>query len=233
MIACVILFGGRGNRFQHSEPKQYFQIGGKSLLVHCLESICKVKLINQIIIVCEPQESERVRDLINGNISFDKGTMVRLCDAGPQRSDSVFNGLQACHPQTQWVLIHDGARAFCPPALIDNICNEVLVQKTGIIPVLPCVDSIVEINGVESNQIKKSLKRETLYRVQTPQGFAFRDIYEAYRDGIEAKFQGTDCSSYALRAGQMVMSIAGSEYNFKVTRPEDIQRAIQILAERD
>ena len=64
MVTCIVLFGGRGNRFKHSEPKQYFEILGKSLLVYCLESLRTIKHLTQLVIVCEPTERKRVQKMI-------------------------------------------------------------------------------------------------------------------------------------------------------------------------
>ena len=137
MIACIVLFGGRGNRFKHSEPKQYYKIDGKSLLIRCLDSIKTIESLSQLIIVREPIESVRVENMVAEMESFDSQLEVKFCDSGPMRSDSVLNGLKACIPSTKWVLIHDGARAFCPPILLRSLCDHLLKYKVGVVPALP------------------------------------------------------------------------------------------------
>lgn len=232
MVTCIILLGGRGHRFGHSEAKQYFQIQGKSLLLHCLESVISVQAISKIIIVCEPSEVSKVKSIISEKLSIKTNVPISFCNSGSLRSDSVLNGLHACASDTKWVLIHDGARAFCPSALIENLCLTMLQQKTAVVPTMPCVDTIVEISPKTPYQIQKTLKRVNLRRVQTPQAFPYPQILKAYEEGKHSNFEGTDCSSYALNAGQTVALITGSEENFKVTHPDDVSRAQEILAKR-
>tara|TARA_B100000674_G_scaffold466305_1_gene450118 strand:- start:965 stop:1678 length:714 start_codon:yes stop_codon:yes gene_type:complete len=233
MIACIVLFGGRGNRFKHSEPKQYYKIDGKSLLMHCLDSIKTIESLSQLIIVREPIESVRVENMVAEMESFDSQLEVKFCDSGPMRSDSVLNGLKACIPSTKWVLIHDGARAFCPPILLRSLCDHLLKYKAGVVPALPITDTVVELNAENTNTIAQSLSREKLSRVQTPQAFSYSLILNAYLEGKENSFEGTDCSSYALKYGHEVRVIPGSEDNIKVTTPIDVEIAKHILKRRN
>ena len=233
MIACIVLFGGRGHRFEHFEPKQYYEIDGKSLLVHCLESIKIIDKLSQLIIVCEPTERVRVQDLITNMKSFGSKPQVVFCDSGKQRSDSVLNGLRACLASTEWVLIHDGARAFCPPGVFRSVCEHLLKFKVGIVPGLPLVDTIVQRDTKDKTFISNSLSRHNLSRVQTPQAFSYSQILSAYIEGKNNNFEGTDCSSYAILSGHQVKMIPGSEENIKVTSPIDLELAKYILRKRD
>lgn len=232
MISCIILLGGRGERFGYSKAKQYFKIGGKSLLLHCLEAVASVQYISQIVVVCESLEISKVRSIIDQNIHLKRIISINYCNSGPLRSDSVLNGLQACTADTKWVLIHDGARAFCPSSLIEKLCITMLEQKTAIVPTMPCIDTIVEVSTKQPNRIEKTLKRANLRQVQTPQCFPYTEILNAYETGKRTNFEGTDCSSYALQAGQIVHFIQGSEENFKMTYPEDVIRATELLSKR-
>ena len=233
MIACIVLFGGRGHRFEHFEPKQYYEIGGKSLLVHCLESIKIIDNLSQLVIVCEPTERSRVQDIMTNMKSFGKKPQVVFCDSGKQRSDSVLNGLRSCLPSTEWILVHDGARAFCPPDLFRSLCEHLLKFQVGVVPGLPPVDTIVQRETQDKTFISNSLSRHNLSRVQTPQGFSYPQILQAYIQGKKNNFEGTDCSSYALFSGHPVKIIPGSEENIKVTSPIDLELAKYILRKRD
>ena len=233
MVACVVLFGGRGSRFKHSEPKQYFEILGKSLLVYCLESLRTIKHLTQLVIVCEPTERKRVQKMITKMTPSHKQPEIVFCDSGRERSDSVLNGLNACKATTKHVLIHDGARAFCPPSLLNIISENILKYDGGVVPALPLVDTIVKLSDEHKSKIYQSLSRDKLRRVQTPQAFEYSLILEAYLKGKESKLQATDCSSYFLNLGHQVRVIDGSEENIKVTTPMDIEIAKHILKTRD
>lgn len=233
MVACIVLFGGQGNRFEHFEPKQYFEILGKSLLVHCIESLKTIKQLSQLVIVCHPNERKRVKKMLTKIEAFESQIEMVYCDSGSQRSDSVFNGLKACKPNTKYVLIHDGARAFCPPILFKNLSKNLLKLGGGVVPALPLVDTIVKLSDDQESRIQRSLKRDKLRKVQTPQGFEYQLILKAYCIGRNTSFEGTDCSSYFLNAGYKVRIIQGSEENIKVTTPIDIEIAKHILRIRN
>ena len=233
MLACVVLFGGRGSRFKHSEPKQYFEISGKSILVYCLESLRTIKQLTQLVIVCEPTERQRIQKMITNMTPFDKQLEIVFCDSGRERSDSVLNGLSACKADTEYVLIHDGARAFCPPSLLNNLSENILKYRGGVVPTLTLVDTIVQLSDENKNTIHQSLSRGVLRRVQTPQAFEYSLIIEAYLRGKENNLKATDCSSYFLNHGYQVRVIDGSEENIKVTTPMDIEIAKHILKTRN
>ena len=233
MVACIVLFGGRGSRFKHSEPKQYFEISGKSLLVHCLESLKVIKQLSQLVIVCEQTERERISKMLNKMTPFDRQVEINFCNSGHQRYDSVLNGLKTCRSNTKHVLIHDGARAFCPPTLLNNLCENLLEHGGGVVPALPLVDTIVKVTDDHQTKIQLTLDRDRLRRVQTPQAFEYCLILKAYLLGKKNNFKGTDCSSYFLQLGHEVKVIEGSEENIKVTTPIDVEIVKHIMKTRD
>ena len=232
MLTCIVLFGGRGSRFRHSKPKQYFEISGKSLMGYCLDSLKVIKQLHQLVIVCEPTERERVQKIVSEMRPFSNQLEVDYCDSGLQRSDSVLNGLKMCRSTTKYVLIHDGARAFCPQTLLTKLTDNLLTYKGGVVPGLPIVDTIVRIDDQNQNTISQRLDRDKLRRVQTPQGFEYPLILKAYLQGKDNNFEGTDCSSYFLKIGYEVRVIEGSEENVKITTPKDIEIATNILRSR-
>ncbi len=144
---------------------------------------------------------------------------------GAERQDSVRLGLESLvELDPTAVAIHDGARPFVAPALIDRVLAA-LDDGAGAIPALPVSDTIKRGSG---GAIVETVDRRELWRAQTPQTFRFRPILEAHR--AAAGLQLSDDAAVAERAGIPVRLVAGSEENFKVTTPEDFARAERALA---
>src|SRR5690606_32344247 len=90
---------------------------------------------------------------------------------GATRQQSVRAGLEAlfAHGAPKQVLIHDAARPFTPPAVIDRVLDALQAHPAAV-PVLAVADSLKQVqNGV----VQASVPRDGLARVQTPQGFRF------------------------------------------------------------
>jgi len=123
------------------------------------------------------------------------------------------------------VLVHDAARPFCPPAVIDRLLNG-LEQADGAVPVLPVADTLAQGSGILQAQVD----RRNLLRVQTPQAFHVEDLIYAYEEsGLKS---ATDESSVMLAAGLKVATVEGDPMLEKLTTPLDWDRAEAMLASR-
>ena len=94
----------------------------------------------------------------------------------------------------------------------------------GAVPVLPVADTL---KRADIGTISATLDRHGLWRAQTPQGFRFEDILAAHRQAGDDEL--TDDAAVAERAGLAVAIVEGSENNIKVTTPDDLVRAEQLL----
>ena len=74
------------------------------------------------------------------------------------------------------------------------------------------------------------MDREGLWRVQTPQAFRYDLLGEAFRKAQKHSFYGTDEGALIENLGQEVRVVDGSEWNLKITRPEDLVLAESIGA---
>jgi len=142
---------------------------------------------------------------------------------GATRADSVRAGLAAIHGDA--VLVHDAARPFCPPPVIDRLIAA-LEFFEGAAPVLPISDTLARIDGGLSDPVDRS----DLARVQTPQAFQLAALRSAY-----AQWSGpspTDETTVVRAAGMTVAAVAGDPALEKLTLPSDFVRAEQWLAGR-
>jgi 2-C-methyl-D-erythritol 4-phosphate cytidylyltransferase/2-C-methyl-D-erythritol 2,4-cyclodiphosphate synthase len=135
----------------------------------------------------------------------------------------VLNGLQAIGSGT--VLVHDAARPFCPPAVVNRLLAA-LEGHDGAVPVLPVADTL----ALGDTSLESPVDRRRLLRVQTPQAFHVEDLVYAYEEAGRAS--ATDESTVMLAAGLKVATVEGDPMLEKLTTPADWERAEAILASR-
>lgn len=222
MTGCIalVLSGGSGNRFGDETPKQYLQLGDRSVIRHAIDIFAGHPGIDAVRVVRRPQDQE-LYDRTTTGISI-----LNPVDGGNTRQNSVLLGLESLQDlDPQNVLIHDGARPFPGTDLISNIL-EALNNHQAVIPALPVFDTIKQITS-GSTIIEKTLDRGQLWRAQTPQAFDYKTILSAHRKA--AGMELTDDAMVAEHAGIPVTIIDGSEGNIKITTQEDMQQAMRML----
>lgn len=142
---------------------------------------------------------------------------VRIVHGGPTRQASVRLALEALAPDCpNSVLIHDAARPGLTVAMIERMVMALTVQR-GAIPVLPVIDSLIEAEGATMG---RTVERERLRRVQTPQAFSFPAILAAHREWLGPSDAGDD-AQVARAAGLTVGLVDGDEALHKLTVIED------------
>lgn len=213
MIGLVLAAAGRGSRFASDIPKQFTGVQGKPLYLHALERFST--FFEQAIIVLPQAWKEEVESQVQLLPYQDK---LILEVGGPHRQDSVSRGLSRLSDGIQTVLVHDAARPFTSAHLISRVIDETR-RHQACIPVLPVRDTIKEVcNG----RIARTLDRESLGLVQTPQGFEINLLKRAFAQAKRDGFYGTDEATLVERLGVPVHVVPGDRTNIKVTWKEDL-----------
>jgi 2-C-methyl-D-erythritol 4-phosphate cytidylyltransferase len=217
--SVVIVAGGKGFRVGGDIPKQFIPIGSKPMLMHTIEAFYSFNKNIRIIIVL-PNEFVQLWQQLCDEQNFTIKHSIVL--GGETRFHSVKNGLNEVAPD-EIVAIHDGARPFVTPKLIENCFNEAFNSQCGIIPVIDEINSVrrVTANGSEI------VDRTELKLVQTPQAFPAHLLQEAYQIKYNSSF--TDDASVAERNGIEIRLIPGENSNIKITTPLDIIIAEYLL----
>jgi len=216
-VTALIVAAGKGERLGGELPKQYRPIGGKPVLRWAVEALTGHSLIDQVRVVIGEGHEQMARSALAG---LPAGDFVR---GGAERTDSVLNGLQAIEEGT--VLVHDAARPFCPPAVVDRLLTA-LEGNDGAVPVLPVADTLAFGDAF----LDSPVDRRRMLRVQTPQAFHVEDLIYAYEEA--GRSSATDESTIMLAAGLKVAAVEGDPMLEKLTTPADWQRAEAILASR-
>lgn len=243
-VVAVVPAAGLGKRFGPGKNKPFATLGGKPVVIRSLEVLQSVPEIVEIIPVLKVEDMEAGQKIFE---EYKLSKIKRIAAGGKERQDSVYNGLRLIDDGKCFVLIHDGVRPLVEKELIENAINELLTPSPslfpreagfveekekrgggsfdgcdGVILGVPLKDTIKE---VEEGIIKRTLKRDALWAVQTPQIFLYQKIRSAYDQAAKEGFYSTDDSALVERYGGKIKVIMGSYKNIKVTTPEDLDIA--------
>ncbi len=218
--SSIILAAGRGRRMGASINKQFIEVAHRPILSYTIEQFLNVDQIDELILVIHPLEEELMKNRVLKELDHKRKSIIHMVHGGEERYHSVYNGLGALNPASEYVLIHDGARPLIQEKTIKETV-EFLKTGDGCVVGVGAKDTYKLVG--EQHIIKKTLCREQLYQVQTPQGFKKHVIIEAYQNG-KNKWQGiTDDAMMVERFTNYHVSIIEGEYsNIKITTPEDV-----------
>lgn len=224
--SAVILAAGRGTRFSDERAKQFELICGKPVILHSALAFEKCELVDEIIVVCAVNETEKCRSILkNGGIS----KLTRIVVGGKTRGESAQNGFEAVNPACEFVAIHDAARCLVTPGMIEAAFESAFVCG-GAACAAKCTDTLKRADG--AGNVLETVDRESIWLVQTPQIFnanMYRAaLYYAEKDGVSA----TDDCALCERLGFKIKMVDSGKTNMKITYPEDIVAAEAILTSR-
>jgi len=207
---ALIVAAGSGSRAGGAQPQQFRLVRGKPMLWHSYAALTAHPAIDQVYVaVGAGQEAEAAAALADLKQPI-------LLQGGQTRRESVYLGLKAiaADQKVDQVLIHDAARPFLPAQVIDDLLNA-LLRAPGAVPALPVVDSLSR----GTDLLSETVARENLWRIQTPQAFAFQDIYAAHLSWTGA--EPTDDARMLMAQGGDVRIVPGTEALNKFTFSSD------------
>jgi 2-C-methyl-D-erythritol 4-phosphate cytidylyltransferase len=225
VISVVIPAAGQGKRMQADVSKQYIEIDKKPILAYTIEKFEKEPLIDEIIVVVGKEEKGYTQKYIKDCYDFEK--VSQIVAGGKERQDSVYQGLLAIRPDAEYVLIHDGARPFITSKDIENVIIETVQYRACVLGV-KVKDTIKIVD--QSKNVVRTPDRSSLYSIQTPQAFEKELIIDAYKKGVNEGISVTDDSMLVERYSNVKVKIVdGSDSNFKITTPHDLELAKSII----
>jgi 2-C-methyl-D-erythritol 4-phosphate cytidylyltransferase len=214
---AVIVSAGKGLRFMEGKKKQFHFLEGKPILAHTLDRFETCPLIRSIRLVAGQEDMDYCLKEIVEKYRFQK--VSQIVPGGKRRQESVKNGIDALPKDTDIVTIHDGVRPFVTQAMIEDSIHSA-VRYGAVILAMPVKDTIKMSNP--DGTVLKTLDRESLWQVQTPQTFQVNVIKQAHSKAAEDAFVGTDDASLVERLGVKVHILPGAYTNIKITTPEDL-----------
>jgi 2-C-methyl-D-erythritol 4-phosphate cytidylyltransferase len=225
-VAAIVLAAGQGKRMNTSVAKQFLMLNEKPVIYYSLKTF-EESSVDEILLVTGRDMLEYCQKEIVERYNFSK--VSKVVEGGKERYDSVYQAL--LHTEADYVLIHDGARPFITIELIEDIINQVKVLKACLVgaPVKETI-KIVDENGY----ITATPDRNSVWTAQTPQAFEYNAILKAYNNFYEVKDKLTltitdDAMVYETFLQEPVKMLQGDYKNIKLTTPEDLILAEQIL----
>lgn len=218
-VTAVIVAAGSSTRM--GTPKQFIPLNGRPLIAHTLAAFEQSALIGEIVVVAQEEHHARLREIAE---TYGIKKLSAVVCGGSTRQQSVRCGVNACH--AEYVAIHDSARPLVTPAIIERVIQGA-VEYGAATAAVRTKDTVkvADENGV----VLETPDRTALWNVQTPQIFE-KTLYErAFRHAAQQGLDLTDDCQLIEAIGEPVKLVEGSYTNIKVTTPEDVPFAEELL----
>lgn len=218
---AILVAAGRGERMGAGHPKAFLALAGQPLLLKAAEAFEAAASVAAIVVVVPADRVGAAREML-----APIAKLRNVVAGGARRQDSVLEGLkQAPEGFDGVVLVHDAARPFVDVSLIDAVARAAL-ESGAAVPVLPLVDTV---KRVRDGRVLATLDRSELGAAQTPQGFRLPLLARAYEEAFRDRVTLTDEAMAVERLGEPVVAVPGSNRNRKITTPEDLAWAEDLL----
>jgi 2-C-methyl-D-erythritol 4-phosphate cytidylyltransferase len=214
---AVIVAAGRSSRMGGVD-KLLLSLGGRPLLAHSLATIANHPAVDRVAIVCSEGNLDEAASL--ATVEAPSAVVV---PGGARRRDSVRAGVEAL-PGIDHVVIHDGARPFVTPPMIDSVLAGARLTGAALCAI-PMPDTVKRANL--SGLVRSTVSREGLWLAQTPQAFQVDLLLRAHQ---ASDIDATDDASLVELLGEPVRIVLGSAHNLKITLPEDLALAEALFA---
>ncbi len=222
-VAVLVPAAGQGTRLGGAR-KQFRSLGGQPLLVQTLR-IFEAHEQVQYLLVAAPKETIAPLENELHGAGLDK--LVAVVPGGQTRQASVRAALSVVPEEVSVILVHDAVRPFVEPDHIAQVIATVRIEGAASLAV-PVADTLRMAVG---SHFGETIPRESLYRMQTPQGFR-RDWFEAAHElAIQQGFFATDDVELVQRLGKNIRIVPGSPQNVKITTPADWAFALRLWNE--
>jgi 2-C-methyl-D-erythritol 4-phosphate cytidylyltransferase len=212
-VSAVVVAAGAGRRF--GSAKQFALLRGKPVLERSLEAIAGHPEVDEVVLVLPAGES---------GAGYRKrwSKIAAVVRGGEKRQDSVARGFARLQSGPDGlVLVHDGVRPLVSREVISRVIGK--AAETGAaVPAVPVEDTIKEAAG---GFVVRTLEREGLRRIQTPQAFRYEVLEVALRRARADGFYGTDEAALVERTGHPVAVVPGDPRNIKITTAADLRIA--------
>jgi 2-C-methyl-D-erythritol 4-phosphate cytidylyltransferase / 2-C-methyl-D-erythritol 2,4-cyclodiphosphate synthase len=215
--SAIIPAAGKGRRFSRDYNKVFAEAAGKPVIAHTLSAFQASPLIDEIVLVCGKEDLASCLEIVE-RFGLDKVSSV--IEGGDTRQQSVRNGLLRTRPDSEIIVIHDGARPLVTEDIIRESVSAARLYGAAI-TASPVTDTIKSADA--ESFITATLRREELYAVQTPQSFRRSVIVDAHEKALAAGVDATDDAALVELIGGRVKITPGSPENIKVTQPHDLE----------
>lgn len=200
------------------DSKLLLKINGETVLQRSVNAFLNISDVDEVIVVAREKDIPAFSDILTDErVSFVIG--------GETRQQSVINAVDMID-DCELIIIHDGARPLIKSVDIENTIRAAKENKAAAVGVfVKDTVKVVDKNGF----VVSTPDRSTLFAVQTPQIFDFELYKNAAKNAREKGLDFTDDCQLVECFNQKVKTVAGSYSNIKITTPDDIVLAENLL----
>lgn len=221
MTTAIILAAGKSERMGGGVDKAFLSLVNKPMVAWSLMAFEKCPDIDRIVLVVRKEQLIASKAVVK---MFGISKIDKIVAGGSKRQESVDAGVTACDLDTRYVVVHDAARPLVTPALVSEVVAA--VKRTVAVTVGRSVTDTVKLCE-KGSVVTKTLDRDRLWAVQTPQAFQLKELRAAYKALGKTEISD-DCMAVELNGGT-VRIIESRKPNVKVTYPEDLELAAMLL----
>jgi len=221
--AVVVLAAGSGRRVGAAGNKVLLPLDGVPVLAHSVRTALEVDGAHRVVVVVRPGDRDQVAEALAPHLGAHD---VWLVDGGQERHDSELRALHALRPdvdsgEIEVIAMHDAARPLASARLFREVIDVAATHGTAV--------PAVRVGPLSSTD--GTVVTADLVAVQTPQAFDARILLAAYDAADADGFTGTDTAACIERyADATIRPVDGERRNLKITFPEDLRLAEELIA---
>lgn len=225
-FCSVIVAAAGSSRRMEGQNKLMLPLDGIPVLARTLLALDGSRLIDEIVVAVREEDLLPTGDLCR---LYGVTKPVKIVRGGESRLDSVLAAAMECREDAAFLAVHDGARPLADPELIDRVVA--LAHRTNAAALAVPVKDTIKV--VRDGRVESTPDRALLRAVQTPQVFDAQLLRAALQSAQTLGAEITDDCSAVERLGKEVYLTEGSYENIKITTPEDMLLACELLRRRE
>lgn len=217
-FAIILPAAGRSVRFGTGRSKLLEELSGKTVLRRAVEAFLGRTDVSHLLIATGADEIDVLRAALGAAAADPR---VRFCKGGACRAGSVLNALREVPGNVTWIGVHDAARPLVSQGLIDRTFDA--ARRYGAaVPAMAVALTIKEADGPLPARVRRTVPRQSLWAMQTPQCMRRADLLAAFDACPLPLDQVTDDVQVLELAGREVWLVEGEEQNLKITTQADM-----------
>ena len=230
MNVALILAGGIGTRSEQTIPKQFIEICGMPVIAHTMHAFQTHPEIDAICVVCLDGWHDKLIEIAK---KYNITKLKHVASGGTSNQESIFNGLSKIRGQYSddtIIVLHDAVRPIVSHKIISD-CILTTKKYGNAFAAIPCYEPILVT--VNNQTAQHSIKRDTLRRIQTPNGCKLGNLWTCHlRANATRTPPFTSTCNLLLAMDETIHLCEGDRTNIKLTIPEDFDILRTLLAHK-